>query len=411
LSDILCACPSLSQCRIDPALVAKINLLSALTSHAIWLFDSIKNPHRVFLDRTSGEHRILNIAQCRTACRCAMTKPTWACTSCGEGFGRKFSAKRHVDTVHQGLASYVRWSEYVAGRTTGIYLPGEPPKRGSPKHTPTWSERMMDAMHEGFYNETGRILARQALTPTSFKLPAFASTTPYVQTPYFGSNIFSVEAYVCSNCLAVKPGTLCYVEGDRGGGRQYRFFCPQSAAKDPQDYGETREEFMARTKKYCIDVLQPTVTAWIGTQLELIAVEIVDPNRYTGRITFLKTDAGKTYSVTLNYIEDRCIILDASKTGAWAIRAIIDGQTHLNSQEVSEFLAMTETTSYGFFRLTTKINSRTFLMVLARSGENTALRLKEEDIRFPENNIIDKANQNPRNDAAKLSSGTTNWEE
>lgn len=327
------------------------------------------------------------MAQWHTVCHCAMAKPTWACTLCGRGFGRKFSAKRHVDLVHQGLASYVRWSDYLIGRTRGIYPPGEPPHRGIPKRVPTYWERMMDAMHEGFHNEVGRILARQALSPTSYKLPKFAATSPYIGTPYLGGHIFAVGAYVCSNCLAVKPSILSYVEGDRGGQRHYWFFCPPSAARNPSEYGETKEEFMARAKKHCSEVLFPSIIAWIGTQLELIAVEIIDPNRFNGRITLLKTEGDKIFSITLDCLVDRCVKLDASKTGNWAIRAIRDGRTTLSLTELSEFLNMSETASYAFVQLATRKEIKTFLMTIAKSGANTALSLKEDNVRYPNQDV------------------------
>lgn len=320
-----------------------------------------------------------------------MVKTNWACTRCGKSFSRRFSASRHVNTVHQGYASYVPWTEYLAGRTTGLYLPGEPPRQGTPKRIPTYMDRMFDTMHEGFFNEWGRILARQALTPTSYKLPTFANATSHVTTPYFGDNIFGVEAYICSNCLATKSGTLCFVEGDKGGEIRYRFYCPPSMAKDPSEFGSSRDEFLARAKKSCMDVLLASVLAWMGNQPELIVIEVDDPNRYMGRITFLKTEsAGKIFSVTLDYSEERCKQLDASKIGGWAARAISSGRTILNSSELSEFLGMTETVSYGFFRLNGRYNSRTFLMAVVRNGsDNTTLHLKKDNIRFPVNAVKD----------------------
>lgn len=331
-----------------------------------------------------------------------MKKSNWACTSCGTGFGRKFTAKRHVNTVHQGYASYVPWSEYLAGRRIGLYLPSEPPQRGTPKRTPTYWERMMDTMHEGFFDEMGRILARQAFTPTSYRLPTFASSSPsssqYVTTPYFGENVFGIEAYVCGNCQVIKPGTFCYAEGNAGGGLRYRLYCPpnpitnvnnnNNSSNNSTPFGSSKEEveeeneFQSKAKEYCFKTLYASVLAWMGNQPELIAVEVDDPNRFDGgSIIFLKDGKGKTFSITLGYSADKCIELDASKIGNWVVRAIGNGgRTTLNtSEELSEFLRLTQTRSYGFFRLNTKPSSRTFLMAIGKSGSNTTLRLKNEE--------------------------------
>ena len=319
-----------------------------------------------------------------------MVKSNWACTSCGNSFGRKSSAKRHVNRVHQGFASYVPWTEYMAGRRTGLYLPGEPPTQGTPKRVPTYFERMEDIRNEAFFDEWGRILARQALTPTSFKLPTFARSTPYVATPYFGDNIFCVESYICSNCLLPKAGTICFIEGAKGGTVEYRLNCPSNTAKDPFEFGSNKEEFLARAKKSCINVLVASVVALMGNQPELIAIEVDDPNQYMGQIIFLKTDsAGKIFSVTLDYSDEKCKELDAFKTGSWAVRAITNGRTILNSSELSEFLGMTETVSYGFFRLNGK-PSRTFLLAVVRNGsDNAKLHLQEDKVQLPENDMKD----------------------
>jgi hypothetical protein len=289
----------------------------------------------------------------------------------------------------------------MAGRRRGLYLPGEPQTRGTPKRIPTYLERMEEIRNEAFFDEWGRILARQALTPTSFKLPTFAKSTPYVATPYFGDNIFCVEAYICSNCLATKPGTLCFTEGAKGGAIRYRLNCPPSAARDPSEFGSNKEEFLTRAKKSCIDVLLASVVAWMGDQPELMAVEVDDPNRYMGRITFLKTDsAGKIFSITVDYSDEKCKELDAIKTGSWAVRAITNGRTVLNSSELSEFLGMTETVSYGFFRLNGK-PSRTFLMAVVRNGsDNATLHLLEDNVAFQKNAVMDTSSTSSLNTAA-----------
>ncbi len=278
----------------------------------------------------------------------------------------------------------------MAGRRTGLYLPGEPPTQGTPKRVPTYFERMEDIRNEAFFDEWGRILARQALTPTSFKLPTFARSTPYVVTPYFGDNIFCVESYICSNCLVTKAGTLCFIGGAKGGTVKFRLNCPSNTAKDPSEFGSNKDEFLARAKKSCINVLVASVVALMGNQPELIAIEVDDPNQYMGQIIFLKTDsAGKIFSVTLDYSDERCKELDAFKTGSWAGRAITNGRTILNSSELSEFLGMTETVSFGFFRLNGN-PSRTFLMAVVRNGsDNAKLHLQEDKVQLPENDMKD----------------------
>jgi hypothetical protein len=58
-----------------------------------------------------------------------MSKALWACSLCGEDFTRRSSAERHRYTVHQGNSLIVRFVDYLAGRSSGIYAaPIDPPR-------------------------------------------------------------------------------------------------------------------------------------------------------------------------------------------------------------------------------------------------------------------------------------------
>jgi hypothetical protein len=59
---------------------------------------------------------------------------------CGQDFTRRYNANRHNQNIHLGKAEIVRFVEYVVGRLSGKYLPGDPllyriKKRNKNKHT------------------------------------------------------------------------------------------------------------------------------------------------------------------------------------------------------------------------------------------------------------------------------------
>jgi hypothetical protein len=56
-----------------------------------------------------------------------LSKPNWACASCGMYSSRKSSVKRHIQTKHSGNASFVSFVDYLAGRQIGYYWPSLPP--------------------------------------------------------------------------------------------------------------------------------------------------------------------------------------------------------------------------------------------------------------------------------------------
>jgi hypothetical protein len=63
-----------------------------------------------------------------------MGRLTYVCATCSEHFTRKYSAKRHNQNLHNGAAEIVRLIDYLAGRSTGQYMPDNPfwHKRNNP---------------------------------------------------------------------------------------------------------------------------------------------------------------------------------------------------------------------------------------------------------------------------------------
>ena len=53
-------------------------------------------------------------------------KHTCICATCGQGFTRKSSAARHIYNLHSGQAMIVKPYDYIIGRLSGEFSPGEP---------------------------------------------------------------------------------------------------------------------------------------------------------------------------------------------------------------------------------------------------------------------------------------------
>src|SRR5919198_573356 len=56
-----------------------------------------------------------------------LSKPKWACASCGMYSSRKSSVKRHIQNIHSGNANLVSFVDYLVGRKSGLYWPVIPP--------------------------------------------------------------------------------------------------------------------------------------------------------------------------------------------------------------------------------------------------------------------------------------------
>jgi hypothetical protein len=65
-----------------------------------------------------------------------MGRPSYVCATCSEHFTRKYSAKRHNQNIHNGAAEIVRLIDYLAGRSSGQYMPDNPfwYKHNNPYH-------------------------------------------------------------------------------------------------------------------------------------------------------------------------------------------------------------------------------------------------------------------------------------
>lgn len=58
-----------------------------------------------------------------------MSKPLFACATCGEDFTRRTSAERHNRNVHNGYCIIVRYVQYLAALASGLYSsPITPPR-------------------------------------------------------------------------------------------------------------------------------------------------------------------------------------------------------------------------------------------------------------------------------------------
>ncbi|MFZ0512887.1 MAG: hypothetical protein WAM14_14870 [Candidatus Nitrosopolaris sp.] len=55
-----------------------------------------------------------------------MGRTTYVCATCAEHFTRRYSAKRHNLTIHNGRGEIVPLLEYLVGRSSGRYQASHP---------------------------------------------------------------------------------------------------------------------------------------------------------------------------------------------------------------------------------------------------------------------------------------------
>jgi hypothetical protein len=81
-------------------------------------------------------------------------KPRWACAICGMYSSRKFSVKRHIENLHDGIGNIVSFIDYIAGRRHGVYFPNPVPSYLiKEKQTATSTIRPADVMKDCLYGK------------------------------------------------------------------------------------------------------------------------------------------------------------------------------------------------------------------------------------------------------------------
>ena len=115
-----------------------------------------------------------------------MGRPNYVCTICSEHFTRKYSAKRHVITIHGNRGEIVSLLEYIVGRSSGRYRASHPfwyhrRRKEKPIHTfapgATAADSMGDTLRPGGLQQ--ETLSRSIPTPLSLQ----SASQPQPQSP------------------------------------------------------------------------------------------------------------------------------------------------------------------------------------------------------------------------------------
>jgi hypothetical protein len=69
---------------------------------------------------------------------------------------------------------------------------------------------------------------------------------------------------------------------------------------------------------------------------------------------------------TCEYKEAQCVTLSPADTGNWAVRVIKNGRTRITDAELTEFLGITKSSSFGFFKIAEKDRTRVYFIALSK---------------------------------------------
>ena len=305
-----------------------------------------------------------------------MSKPNWACSSCGMYSSRRWSVERHILNLHDGSGNVVPFVDYLIGRKSGFYLPKFRPtfvKKNVTK-TVTVMDTLKDELLKGFASKVvNKALSSSAIQNHQFGTsgaPYYCPSQSYFEPLHIiprPEDIFGFEIFVCKKCSSIEPIIISFNDGQEGGSKMSWATCCGSSdlkklgQKDLNDNNELQHKVQDKLK-YC-------VKTWTNNKPMLTAIRI--PESFHGSIKLLGEDDKQ--SISLEYSSEKNIDLDIDDENHWAPRCIA-GPTALSDDDLDDFLNKTENATFGFF--TVKLNESNSIYLMAILNNIVAGRLR-----------------------------------
>jgi hypothetical protein len=313
-----------------------------------------------------------------------MSKPLWACPTCGEDFTRKSSAVRHSSNLHNGGSLPVRYINYLTGMLSGKYPPPLTPPRlmGRKNRTVADSSRGDISYANDFQtnNRPDDIEAPLAATgplknPIAEAVRNFMDVekTYALFSPLINVNTFPTDigiakpigfSGICDVCQSGQIEAVWNFAED-GSLAKVIHACDAEVVMSVTHQSEEKKKALRHASVRCLADL---VNYWIGhTEVYLKAEEILPTESYD-----FVTDVERPPS------HGRYISLGDLRENHWADRAIKEnkktsmatGAATINKNELMDFLSNARAT-FGIFRVKMpQGGTRDFFMYIARGSES-----------------------------------------
>jgi hypothetical protein len=312
-----------------------------------------------------------------------MSKPLWACPTCGEDFTRKSSAVRHSSRLHNGTSFPVRYINYLTGMLSGKYPPPLTPPRlmGWKNRTVADKSRGGISYANDFHtnNRPDDIAAPLTVTrplknPIAEAVRSFMDVkktytllSPLIDVNTFPTDIGIVKPIgfrgICDVCQSGQIEAVWNFVED-GSLTKVIHACDAEAVLRVTHQSEEKRKALRHASGRCLAAL---VDYWIGhTEVYLKAEEILPTERYD-----FVTGAERPPS------HGGYFSLGDLKENHWADRAIKEnkktptavGAVTIIKDELLDFLNIARAT-FGIFRVKMPdVGTREFFMYIVRGSE------------------------------------------
>jgi hypothetical protein len=309
-------------------------------------------------------------------------KQRFCCTLCGTSFTRKSSCRDHARKLHSGNGYPVTETEYIIGRQSGCYFPPLPLLAQKPAFAPAEKEvvpkhTFPDEFAKEFWMEKARMSARNVSSRAQAPNNSAMTGLPSIEYSLPSPKLFGLEVYLCHKCLATELRILSLSQLAGSGIATNEPRCSDDGKDLLANVNMTREQYIASSSNRLPEYLKSCILNAFppnhGIIMLVADISNLPQDRHIVTIS-CKTNSGKSHLITLPYPEEKCLRFNPASAGNWALRAIEDKRTIINEHELSEFLAMTKTSTFGFFKQEEKSAAKVYFFTLAIDDEGNAIQ-------------------------------------
>jgi len=340
-----------------------------------------------------------------------MSKPLWACPTCGEDFTRKASAVRHSSKIHNGTSLPVRYINYLTGMLSGQYPPPlTPPRLMGRKNRTVADNSRGDISYANDFQTNNRPddIAAPLSATGPLKNPIAEAVrncmdvkkTCTLFSPLIDFNTFPTDigiakpigfSGICDVCQSGQIEAVWNFVEDGSLAKVIHACDAEVVMRVTHQFEENRKALRHASVRCLADL----VNYWIGhTEVYLKAEEILPTERYD-----CVTDVERPPS------HGGYISLGDFKENHWADRAIKEnkktslatGAATINNDELMDFLSIAGAT-FGIFRVKMPDGgTRDFFMYIVRGLEFSKLN-HLKGLAAKSSNINNKNNMSQQTD-------------
>ena len=273
-----------------------------------------------------------------------MKFPRWICINCGQPSGRRYNIQRHMSIRHNGIGAFVSFSDYLAGRQTGIYQPSS---------APTYHSRTnhLDTFMEEVHKELARKLVNQNFPPRPTwnqnqygynSASSSSNSTSNTQPSTIDSNdILGYRGHVCKNCLEANIEEIHLAAFNEKGIAERKHVCEPKKLAESYLYNNTDKSFRLKEmeRKLPLDIRNILVNNWTKNQNYLVATKL--PNQEE-----IEKNIGQNY-IDLTLTNDN----NNNNNNYWPIRAVKNSHILLSENEFIDFMRKVRNATFAIFKI------------------------------------------------------------